>query len=135
MPYLGFTWGNVSRYLYLPSIGFALAIAGAVAVGSDRISSRYPARRPATRIGFVLLAAFIVIRFVRFDVPSIRSQVEWTEPWRTFADALARATPAPVAGAVHVTPPPGDLVDAMYVEPMVWWLRQDYTLTVVVDKP
>ena len=138
LPYLGFTWGNVSRYLYLPSIGFSWAVAAALVQGADWCSRRTAARAPATRAaiggGLLLAAVFVAVRFLQFDLPSIRSQVAWTDPWRAYADDLVRDTPPPTGRTVQVTMPPSDVVDPMYVGPLVQWVYQDYQLGVVVDR-
>jgi len=143
-PYLGFTAGNVSRYLYLPSIGFSLGIAAAVAAGGGWLSRRDSSSRASQRMalaGMLLAALFITVRYARFDVASVRSQVKYLEPWRTFANTLAANT-HPSAGTLHVALPPGALedkaadvkIDEMYVDPMAKWVYQDYGLSVVIDR-
>lgn len=134
VPYLGFTAGNVSRYLYLPSIGFALAIAAALTVAYDHLAHRYARHARFAAIGFLLAATFIVARFARFNYSSIRGEIEMLEPWRAYAARLAREAPPATSGRVHLTPPPGGTVDAMYVGPMLQWVRQDYRLDVVVER-
>jgi hypothetical protein len=150
MPYLGFTAGNVSRYLYLPSIGFSLGIAAAVAAAGGWLSRRdvasgasgvSPASRRMVQGGMLVVALFITVRYARFDVASVRSQVKYLEPWRTFADALAANTHHAAAGSLHVALPPGTLedkaadvkIDEMYVVPIAKWVYQDYGLNVVID--
>jgi hypothetical protein len=138
LPYLGFRSENPSRYLYLPAIGFSLAIAGAVAAASDRLSRRYAGSRKVVQAGAFVVAVFIAARFARFDALSIRSEVESLEPWRAFVNTLAARTQLPARGVVHVTPPPSDLadgaVDGMYLDPIARWVYQNYDLTVVVDR-
>ena len=135
LPYLGFTWSNVSRYLYLPSIGFAWALAAALVQMADWLARRphAPAFRIAAPTMLAALALFVAVRFARFDVPSIRSQVAWTESWRAYVDALVRSTAPPAAGVIHVTAPPTDIVDPMYIAPLVQWVYRDYRLAVVVE--
>jgi hypothetical protein len=145
MPYLGFTAGNVSRYLYLPSIGFSLGIAAAVVAAGGWLSRREAASRASNRTvqgGMLLVALFITVRYARFDVASIRSQVKYLEPWRTFANTLAASTHPAAAGSLHVALPPGALedkatdvkIDEMYVVPIAKWVSQDYGLSVVIDR-
>ncbi len=142
VPYLGFTAGNVSRYLYLPSIGFSLGIAAAVAAGGGWLSRRYPTSRQAALAGMFLVALFITVRYARFDVASIRSQVKYLEPWRTFANTLAANAHPAAAGALHVALAPGALegaatdakIDEMYVDPIARWVYQDYEMRVVIDR-
>ena len=132
VPYLGFTAGNVSRYVYLPAIGFAIALAGAVIGAADWLSMRYPARRALIAAGAALVALFVVVRFARFDVASIRSQVEWMEPWREFAASISRGSST--NGSLVVTLPTSDVVDRIYFEPVARWVLQDYDGALVVER-
>jgi hypothetical protein len=132
MPYLGFTAGNVSRYLYLPAIGFAVALAGAVTGSAAWLSARYPARRGVIAGGSALVALFIVGRFARFDLASIRSQVQWMEPWREFAGSVARDKSS--GSAIRVKTPPSNVVDPIYFEPIARWVLQDYESALVMDR-
>jgi hypothetical protein len=134
LPYLGFTSENTSRYLYLPSIGFSLAVAGALAAGSDGLSRRWSVRPRLAAAGFWLVGALVAIRFARFDYASIRSQVQSMEPWRVFADELARSAPSPTAGVVHVRPPRSELIEARYLDSIVRWVYQDCELNVIIDR-
>jgi len=130
--YLGFTAGNVSRYLYLPAIGFAIALAGAVTGSAEWLSARSPARRGLIVGGAALFALFIVVRFARFDVASIRSQVQWMEPWREFAESVARDGSS--GSAIRVKAPLSDVVDPIYLEPIARWVLQDYESALVMDR-
>jgi len=136
LPYLGFTWSNVSRYLYLPTIGFSWALAAAVVQAAAWFERRAttPGSRTAARATLAVLAAFVAIRFARFDVPSIRSLVAWTVSWRASVDMLVRNTPAPAGEAVRVTAAPNEIIDPMYVAPLVQWVYRDYRLAVTVDR-
>ena len=134
VPYLGFTWGNVSRYLYLPSIGFAIALAAAVVSAGDALSVRYrAARRPIQAGGFVV-AAFIVLRFLRFDNASIRTEIQLLEPWRAYAMAVLATAPAANANVVHLPPPKDPQIETGYLEPMARWIYRNDDVTVVVDR-
>lgn len=132
VPYLWFTTSNTSRYMYLPSIGFAWAIAAAVAAAADRLATRSGRgrRRPAELV-FALAVAFVAIRFGRFSSAAIRGHVQAMEPWRAYAATVA-ANARPTAGnLVYVVAPDAGVVDAMYIEPMVRWIHRDYDLVVV----
>ena len=142
LPYMWFTWGNASRYLYLPAIGFGWAVAGAVAAICDYVTgdvTRYiprigGGRRAAANTAFVLMALFVAIRFGRFNAAAIRGQVESMEHWRTYASRLVAAeSPHPAEGSVRVVAAPDASVDRVYIEPMVRWMNRDYRLTVVVE--
>lgn len=132
LPYVGFTWGNVSRYLYLPSIGFALAVAAALVAAGDWLSHRRPDSGRLVQAGVLAVALFVALRFAKFDDASIRSQVQSLELWRDYAIELATDA-APDAGRILVTRlPSGELVDVMYVAPMLRWVYQDFTSEVVM---
>lgn len=138
LPYVGFTWPNVSRYSYLPSIGFSLAVGAAIVAGCDWFAARFSSRRPAIgstvkHATYLLAALFIAIRFGQFDAASVRSQVKWTEEWRARADNLVRDAQFTQARSVTIAAPNRHGVDPMYIEPLLRWVRQDYGLTVVVE--
>jgi len=137
VPYTGFRWGNVSRYEYLPSIGFALAVAAALCAGADRLARRGDRSRRIAVAAVFLVATFVAVRFVRFDYPSITSQVQSLEPWRAYAERLAAEAPQQVAGRVVEIGPSfaSEFVDPMYVGPMLRWLRHDFTLQIIIDRP
>jgi hypothetical protein len=150
LPYIWFTWGNASRYLYLPAIGFGFAVAGAVAAGCDYVTGYVThnvghnvthnvthiggGHRASANTAFVLMALFVAIRFGRFNAAAIRGQVESMEHWRTYAWRLVAAEfPHPAGGSVRVVAVPDSGVDRVYIEPMVRWMNRDYRLTVVVE--
>ena len=137
VPYSAFTWGNVSRYHYLPSIGFAFAVAAALCMAGDRLSRRGERARRAAQVVVLLVAAFVAVRFVKFHYPAARSYVQSMEPWRAYAEKLVVEVPEDsVDRVVHIGPSlESDFVDPIYLEPMLRWLRQDYSLQVVVDRP
>lgn len=90
LPFVWFTLGNVSRYAYLPSIGFSIA-AGAVLVAAvDALGRSFQRRRMIAAGVFVLMVAFVGVRFSRFTIASVRSQVRWMEEWRDAARQLTR---------------------------------------------
>ena len=125
LPYLPFTAGNTSRYAYLPAIGFACAIAGAIVAGADwlRRRPRLPAAAPA--LAYSLAAIFIAVRFGPFAYASVRGQGRSFEEWRIRARQIA-GTAEVRDGTIHVADPRDPLIDRMYIEPMVRWERQDY---------
>jgi hypothetical protein len=134
-PYLGFVGGNVSRYSYVPSMGFALAIGAALLEAIDRLAGHQRARRlPALKwIAFSLATLFIVIRFGRYSSDAIRQHVVWTEGWRLYAASVTRQARRTPDGALHVSPPKSDGIDLRYVEPLVQWEFQDYRSPVVIE--
>ena len=131
VPYVWFTWGNVSRYLYLPSIGFGIAVAGAVVALCDVLVNRLELPRIVGRVVFVLAVAFVAVRFGRFCGVAAQSQVANMEYWRTYASKLAADAPMGAGDTVRVRAPRDEIVQPMYVEPMLQWVHQNYRLKVV----
>jgi hypothetical protein len=69
-PFLLFNWGNTSRYLYQPAIGFSLLLAEAVMQLNRALTARIPAN---TRRAIVIAAvAAITIRFGLFANANVR---------------------------------------------------------------
>jgi hypothetical protein len=89
-PFLGFTLGNVSRYAYLPSIGFSIAVAAAIMAALESVGRNSPRRRMIATAMFAVVLLFAGVRFSRFAVASVRSQVRWMEVWRDAARQIAR---------------------------------------------
>lgn len=130
LPYVWFTWSNTSRYLYLPALGFGWAVAGAVVAACDAATRRFELRPRFAQAAYVVVVIFVAIRFGRFDVASIRSRIDWMEDWHRYALVLAGIEP--VGGRVDVPMPKDGVVDPMYVEPMIHWIHQDFSLAVVI---
>ncbi len=130
VPYVWFTAENVSRYLYLPSIGFGIAVAGAVVALCDVLVNRF--ELPIVgRVVFVLAIAFVAVRFGRFCGVAAQSQVANMEYWRTYASKLAADASMGAGDTVRVRAPSDEIVQPMYVEPMLQWVHQNYRLKVV----
>jgi hypothetical protein len=130
LPYVWFTAGNVSRYIYLPSVGFGWAIAGATVAGCDLFVGRYRLRREYGQVAFLLVAAFIAVRFGRFDAAAIRGQVRSLDGWRFYVARL-HADARSVDGVIYTAVPDPNVLP-IYLEPMLRWERQDNELRVVV---
>jgi hypothetical protein len=125
LPYLPFTAGNTSRYAYLPAIGFACAIAGAIVAGADRLRRLPRLSAWAPMIAYSLAVIFIAVRFGPFAYASVRGQVRSFEEWRIKARQIAD-TAEVRDGTIHVADPGDPLIEHMYVEPIVRWERRDY---------
>ncbi|MCA1563326.1 MAG: hypothetical protein LC804_24760 [Acidobacteria bacterium] len=131
VPYLGFTWGNVSRYQYLPTIGFAWIVAGLIAALHDRLAVRWAT--PA-RVGVSLLSAFIIVRFAIFTAKGVKERLDWMEAYRTYAHAISRDS-RPADGVTLLVPTPQDpRVEADYIQPMLRWTLHAPALEVRVGR-
>src|SRR5206468_1314896 len=93
-----FTWGNVSRYLYLPSAAFSLLLAQGIGAGSHVLRRRLPVRvsDAIAAIATTLIAA----RFAAFAVQGADMIARRAQPYQRFADALRRSAPAAAPGAL-----------------------------------
>jgi hypothetical protein len=131
VPYLGFTWENVSRYHYVPAVGFAWAVAAALTSGFDWLTARFSRYRLGVRVAYVIVAIFITLRFARFCVPAVRSQVEWLDEWRTYADRVVADNPHPVGNTIQLGPPP-DPIERPFLGAMVRWLYRDPAMITIV---
>jgi hypothetical protein len=132
LPYIWFTWGNSSRYLYLPSIGFGWAVAGALEALCDYLSARHGVRRPLGDVVFGVAAAFMIVRFAQFDSAAVRGQIREIDYWRTYASRVVANSSPPAGGRLYAAAPVDDVVGRAYVEPMMRWMYHDYTLIVVI---
>ena len=119
-PYLWFTWGNVGRYTYVPSMGFTWILAGAIVALRDAIDRRFPSR---ARLGVgvaTVLVALIAGRYVAFAQRAIKGEVRWMEGYRQYADRVVPLLP-PGATEVVVPLPDDPRVEQPYVAPLLEW--------------
>jgi len=93
-----FTWGNVSRYLYLPAAGFAMLLAETMLAISKLRFSRIPAQ--ASRVSAVVLTVAISTRFASFAAITPAGFREETQTFERFAAAVRRARTVESAGSV-----------------------------------
>jgi hypothetical protein len=93
-----FTWGNVSRYLYLPAAGFAMLAAEAILA-----LQRFAARRTSPRAGRIVaiaVAVVVAVRFAAFATKVPAGFREATRPYERYVAAVRKANPAPSEGSV-----------------------------------
>lgn len=96
-----FTWGNASRYLYLPAAGFALLLSELLLAG-PRVAARYVPPR-AARALVVVVAAGLAVRFAVFAQQGADGFRERTRPYERLAAALRQPRAAPPRdGVVYV---------------------------------
>jgi hypothetical protein len=136
LPYLGFKWDNVSRYFYIPSIGFSLAVAGAIIGIWTWALRRWPKPRVAVHAVFGLITAFAVVRSAVFCGANARREIQVFEPWRTEAARLDQSAVSGTPGTLTVTYAPAgpDQDHSGYVEPMLRWIRRDPNVHVTVER-
>ena len=127
-PFLSFTWGNTSRYLYQPAIGFSLLLAEVVAAFDRVVAPRLTAPRRALTVG--LLVVVIAVRFAVFAAGNVR---DFTERSQVYSDYLGRFR------AVHGTVPSNTMVVAdppttlphRFINAAVQWDYRDPTIRIV----
>ena len=111
-----FTWGNVSRYVYLPAAGFSLLLADLVQSGHDFITERLPPL--ASRSIALAIAAAVAVRFAVFAHKAAAEFPERTRPYERFARALQRSgRTVPPGSVVLVDRADGEGLLPMYLNP------------------
>jgi len=93
-----FTWGNVSRYLYLPAAGFAMLLAEAILTVRNLVAERVSPR--GARAAAIALTAVLGVRFAVFAAKVPAGFREWTRPYERYVAAIRKANPAPSPGSV-----------------------------------
>jgi len=132
LPFAFFTWGNTSRYLYLPAIGFSMLLGEGMLV-LDRLAARKLPPRWRTAVVSAIFAA-IVIRFAVFATRGVDDFVQRTEPYRQYIDAFRAAHPRLPPGAVVRVPAPADArLQHMYLEPLVQWEYADPSIRLQIE--
>ena len=119
-PYVWFTWGNVGRYTYLPSMGFTWVLAGGIVPLRDALDRRFRPRAPLGVAVATLLAMLIAGRYMAFAQRAIKGEVRWMEGYRQYADRVVPTLP-PDATDVTVPLPDDARVEPPYVQPLLEW--------------
>jgi hypothetical protein len=121
LPFSFFTWGVSLRYAYLPAVGFALLVAGALRLAYEWM---YPRWYRAAAWVVTLVAVVMVLRFTAFARKSV---VEYAVPGTAYARYLSdirRLHPQPAQDATITVPAPRDRwIEPQYIEEM---LRLEY---------
>ena len=132
-PFLAFTWGNVSRYAYLPAIGFSIGVAAVIVAALERIGRSSERRRTVAAVAFAVVLVFVGVRFGRFTVASVRSQVRWMEEWRTAAQQIRRDA-RNSGGTVEVSVPDTISRFPFFVPSVVQWEYRNYSLRTSIQR-
>ena len=130
-PFLSFNWGNTSRYLYQPAIGFSLLLAEAVLTIDTALRRRWAAA--ASRFNrtapISILIAVVAIRFGLFAASNVR---DFTERSQVYTQYLARFRQIygtlPVNATVTADPP--TTLPYQFVNAAVQWDYRDPTIRV-----
>ena len=111
-----FTWDNSSRYLYLPTAGFAMLLAEGLFGLRQLLRSRL-----APPVAWIVTGSLTLAIATQFAISASKGPKEFgelTRPYRRFVSAVRRANPAPVEGdVVRVDPENAYGVPELYLDP------------------
>jgi hypothetical protein len=127
-PFLSFNWGNTSRYLYQPAIGFSLLAAEAVTAFDRALAARrmITARRA---LAVSALVAAIAIRFAVFASANVR---DFTERSQVYSDYLGRfrLIHGTVPSNTTVIADPPTTLPYQFINAAVQWDYRDPTIRI-----
>ena len=130
-PFLSFNWGNTSRYLYQPAIGFSLLLAEAVLTIDTALRRRWArARSRSNRATVVsMLIAVVAIRFGLFAASNVR---DFTERSQVYPQYLARFRQiyGTLPANATVTADPPTTLPHQFVNAAVQWDYRNPTIRV-----
>jgi len=81
-PFLFFNWGNTSRYLYQPAIGFSMLVAEGVMYLDRVLRPRVPSLARSAIL--TALVAGITVRFALFAMANVASFADRTQTYRNY---------------------------------------------------
>lgn len=132
MPFAPFQFGNVSRYLYLPAIGFAMLMAEGASGLDAWLRTRWQDAVRTTVI--VVLIAFAAVRFANFARRGVADITARMESYRTFLTALRQTHPSLENGAVvPVDAKTEQEMPLRFLEAAVQWEYRNPTLRLKVE--
>jgi hypothetical protein len=131
LPFVPFDFGNVSRYLYLPAVGFAMLMAEGASGLEAWLRERWPQAARAVLVGALVL--FVGVRFGNFARRGVADAAARMERYRTFITALQQTHPRLEAGAVVTVDAETDKVmPVRFLEAAVQWEYKNPSIRVVV---
>jgi len=127
-PFLSFNWGNTSRYLYQPAIGFSLLLAEAVVAFDRALARRLMPARCALAVS--ALVAAIAIRFAVFAASNV---ADFAERSQVYSDYLGRfrAIHGTVPSNTTVVADPPTTLPYQFINAAVQWDYRDPTIRIV----
>lgn len=134
LPFVFFTAGNASRYLYLPTMGFGWVMAALLLALRSEMSRRLPAR--VATVTAAVLAVAVIVRLSIFTSKAIAERVDWMNAYREYAMTVVDLQSTAAATGELVVPRPTDpRVDVASIQPMLRWTRHSPELAVAFDGP
>jgi hypothetical protein len=126
LPYCLFTWGLTGRYLYLPGVGLAVALAALVPDLAER--------SPVVRIVCAVVVVALAGRFAAFARRTARDHSARTRAYVAYVERTRAAHPTLERGALLTVPAPTrDQPAAGYIESLLRIAYDDPTLRVVLE--
>jgi hypothetical protein len=124
-PFLSFNWGNTSRYLYQPAIGFSLLLAEAVMALERALTPRVATMTRALAVS--ALVAAIAIRFAVFAAGNVR---DFTDRSQVYSDYLGRfrALHGTVPSNTTVVADPPTTLPYQFINAAIQWDYRDPTI-------
>jgi hypothetical protein len=134
LPFVFFIWGASRRYLYLPSVGFSMLLAEAIAQ-LDAWSK--PRMSVLARVGAVaLVASAIAVRFAVFASANVKAFADTTEGYRQYAAQFRQEHPQLVPHSRVAAFPPSSQRPGRFLLALVQWQYGDLTIELTgVDDP
>lgn len=130
LPYCFSTWGLTDRYLYLPGVGFALALGSVVPDLQTRMTST------PLRLATTLVIMFLTCRFAFFGLKTARDQRSRTLVYRAYVERfLARHPFAEAEGTIEIPAPRSDEPPPRVIKNLLRLACDDPSLQVVVREP
>ncbi len=131
LPFAPLAYGRVSRYLYLPAIGFSLLLAEGLAALDAAAARRGLAR--ARVVGLVVIVLFLTVRFGNFARRGVADFGARTEEYRAFLTALRQTHPTLADGFVLTVDERTERrMPLRYLEAAVQWEYGNPTVRLVV---
>lgn len=131
VPFAFFTWDNISRYQYLPAIGFGLLLADGIEGVDGWLRGRV---RDRVRLAIVsVVAAAVVIRFMVFASEAVETFAWRTETWRALGATIRSENPGLARGGeVTLERALAERHGFRYLEALTRWEFQDPTIRVTL---
>jgi hypothetical protein len=132
LPFVFFTSGTASRYLYLPAMGFSMLLADGL-MSIDRLLAPRVSARSRTAV-ITLLATALVARLMVFAVANVQSFSNRTEVYREYAVRFKQIHgDMPSYSRVKSDVRPRIDHEHRFINALIQWEYRDPTIEVIPD--
>jgi hypothetical protein len=126
-PFVPFTWGTTSRYMYQPAIGFSLLLAEAVVFVDCLLARRVGTGLRAALVGVVVTA--VALRFAVFGMHNIEGFASRTEMYRQQAQAIQGLCGSLPRGTMTAAPAHvQEMIGHKFGNALIQWVCRDPTV-------